>query len=64
MIFIETSALSGANVEEAFLKCARIIMSKIDSGEIDADKVGHGVQYGEMALRPTNVANKKCKVCN
>lgn len=32
-MFLETSALTGENVEEAFLKCARTILNKIDSGE-------------------------------
>lgn len=33
LMFLETSALTGENVEEGFLKCARIILNKIDSGE-------------------------------
>ena len=32
LMFLETSALTGENVEESFLKCARSILSKIDSG--------------------------------
>lgn len=32
-MFLETSALTGENVEEGFLKCARSILNKIDSGE-------------------------------
>lgn len=31
-MFLETSALTGENVEEAFLKCARTILNKIESG--------------------------------
>lgn len=34
LIFMESSALTGENVEEAFLKCSRTILSKIDSGEM------------------------------
>ena len=30
--FLETSALTGENVEEVFLKCTRTILSKIDGG--------------------------------
>ena len=30
--FLETSALTGENVEEVFLKCARSILTKIDAG--------------------------------
>ena len=32
-MFLETSALTGENVEEAFLKCSRTILSKIESGK-------------------------------
>ena len=32
LIFHETSALTGENVEETFLKCARSILTKIESG--------------------------------
>ncbi len=33
LMFMETSALTGENVEETFLKCARTILSKIESGK-------------------------------
>lgn len=32
LIFLETSAMTGENIPECFLQCARIILSKIDSG--------------------------------
>lgn len=32
LMFLETSATTGENVEEAFLKCSRTILSKIDGG--------------------------------
>ena len=32
LMFLETSALTGENVEEGFLKCARSILSKVDAG--------------------------------
>lgn len=31
-MFLETSALTGENVEEAFLKCSRTILTKIEAG--------------------------------
>ena len=31
-MFLETSALTGENVEEAFLKCSRTILGKIETG--------------------------------
>lgn len=33
LMFLETSALTGENVEETFLKCARSILTKIESGK-------------------------------
>ena len=33
LMFLETSALTGENVEETFLKCAKSILSKIESGK-------------------------------
>ena len=32
LMFLETSALTGENVEETFLQCARSILTKIESG--------------------------------
>ena len=32
LMFLETSALTGENVEETYLKCARSILTKIESG--------------------------------
>ena len=32
LIFLETSALTGENVEESFLKCSRTILNKIETG--------------------------------
>uniref|UniRef100_A0A2K5CGX7 Ras-related protein Rab-4 n=2 Tax=Aotus nancymaae TaxID=37293 RepID=A0A2K5CGX7_AOTNA len=44
LMFLETSALTGENVEEAFLKCARTILNKIDSGEAPTGLSGSGGQ--------------------
>lgn len=51
LMFLETSALSGDNVEEAFLKCGRSILTKIESGVLDPEKMGSGIQYGDSSLR-------------
>jgi Ras-related protein Rab-4B len=63
--FLETSALTGENVEEVFLKCARSILTKIDAGELDPDRMGSGIQYGDARLRRLGALekegdNKKC----
>ncbi|XP_076359275.1 ras-related protein Rab-4B-like isoform X2 [Tachypleus tridentatus] len=54
LIFLETSALTGENVEEAFLKCAKSILAKIEIGELDPERVGSGIQYGDVSLRRLN----------
>mmetsp|Transcript_41816 Transcript_41816/g.58374 ORF Transcript_41816/g.58374 Transcript_41816/m.58374 type:complete len:217 (+) Transcript_41816:51-701(+) len=47
MIFFEASALTGNCVHEAFSKCARQILSKIESGVLDPHVMGSGVQHGD-----------------
>lgn len=51
LLFIETSALTGENVEEVFLKCAKTILTKIETGELDPEKMGSGIQYGDATLK-------------
>jgi len=51
LIFLETSAKTGENVEEAFLKCSKTILAKIETGELDPERIGSGIQYGGAALR-------------
>ena len=53
LMFLETSARTGENVEETFLKCARTILSKIESGQLDPEKMGSGIQYGDASMRST-----------
>ncbi|GFS60683.1 ras-related protein Rab-4B, partial [Nephila pilipes] len=51
LMFLETSALTGENVEEAFLKCSKTILAKIEAGELDPERIGSGIQYGDASLR-------------
>jgi len=48
---METSALSGDNVEAPFLLAARSILLSIESGQLDPEKQGSGVSYGDRGLR-------------
>ena len=41
------SALSGDNVDEIFERLARMILTKIELGEIDPDDPMSGIQYGD-----------------
>lgn len=51
LVFLETSAKTGENVEEAFLKCSKTILAKIQTGELDPERIGSGIQYGDTSLR-------------
>ena len=69
-MFLETSAKTGHSVEEAFLKCSKNILAKIETGELDPERIGSGtvkifctvftvlcctgIQYGESLLRRTD----------
>lgn len=46
-VVTEASALSGEGVEEIFGRLARIILTKIELGEIDPDDPMSGIQYGD-----------------
>ncbi|KAH8692440.1 GTPase Rab4, small G protein superfamily, partial [Talaromyces proteolyticus] len=46
-VAVEVSALSGLNVEELFTRLAKIILTKIELGEIDPDDPQSGIQYGD-----------------
>eukprot|EP00128_Syssomonas_multiformis_P002358 Colp12_sorted_trinity150504_noHs@33839 len=56
LMFLETSALTGENVEETFLKCGRTILSKIETGQLDPEKMGSGIQYGDANLHSNSKA--------
>ncbi|KAF0290837.1 Ras-related protein Rab-4B [Amphibalanus amphitrite] len=54
LMFLETSAMTGEHIEEAFLKCSNTILAKIETGELDPERIGSGIQYGDHALRRLN----------
>ena len=54
MHFLEVSSLTGENVESPFLLAARSILLAIESGQLDPEKAGSGVSYGDRALRRVN----------
>jgi len=54
-LFLETSSLTGSNVETPFMLASRSILLSIASGSLDPSTPGSGVSYGESAaLRRTN----------
>ena len=46
-VTMEVSAFSGEGVDEVFERLARIILTKIELGEIDPDDPMSGIQYGD-----------------
>jgi len=44
LLFVEASAKSGVNVEQAFVDASRDILEKIRKGEFDNDRVGRSLQ--------------------
>ncbi|KAJ5951769.1 Small GTPase superfamily Ras type [Penicillium vulpinum] len=49
-VAVEISALTGDGVEEVFNRLARIILTKIELGEIDPDDPQSGIQYGDGGI--------------
>ncbi|KAJ5273929.1 Ras-related protein RABA1b [Penicillium angulare] len=49
-VAVEVSALTGEGVEEVFHRLARIILTKIELGEIDPDDPQSGIQYGDGGM--------------
>ncbi|KAI9705811.1 MAG: hypothetical protein M1836_005217 [Candelina mexicana] len=48
-VAVEVSALSGDNVEEIFSRLARMILTRIELGEVDPDDPASGIQYGDSS---------------
>jgi hypothetical protein len=48
-VCVETSAYTGENVDEVFNRLARMILTKIELGEVDPDDPQSGIQYGDSS---------------
>lgn len=49
-VTLEVSAFSGEGVDEVFGRLARMILTKIELGEIDPDDPMSGIQYGDGGM--------------
>ena len=50
LIFMETSAKTAANVEEAFINTAREIYDKIQEGVFDINNEANGIKIGGCSI--------------
>lgn len=58
LVFMETSAKSAANVEEAFIKTAQQIYENITEGVTDPSREGNGVKLGSLAGKKGGLGGK------
>jgi len=58
--FLETSAVTGENVDEVFLKCASNIINKIDSGQIDSNTLMSTTQTDYVDVTEDNSGSCRC----
>eukprot|EP00953_Heterococcus_sp_UTEX-ZZ885_P022130 12277-Heterococcus_DN1.PRE.3 len=61
LIFLETSAKTAANVEDAFMNTAQKIYNNIQSGVYDPANEAHGIKLGPAAALNYNDANNTAK---
>lgn len=59
LIFMETSAKTAYNVEEAFINTAKKILENIVSGVIDVTNESHGIKIGMAANQNTGSSGDK-----
>jgi small GTP-binding protein len=58
-VAVEVSALSGENVDELFSRLARMILTKIELGEINPDDPQSGIQYGDAGTSGGDMGSLK-----
>jgi len=51
LLFIEASAKTAANVEEAFIQTAKKIYEKIQKGQLDVTNETYGIKLGAPMLK-------------
>lgn len=57
LMFAETSAMTGQNVEEAFLETARKIYQSVQDGRLDLNSAESGVQQKQPQRQRTSLTD-------
>ena len=64
LLFYETSAKNGINIQECFNESATILVDKIENGQLKLDMASNGIQIGNFPESDpnglNNVNKKKC----
>ena len=65
LLFFETSAKDGTNIQEVFVESVTVIVNKIESGQIKLDSATNGIKIGRYPNKRNEEKsnNKKKKGC-
>ena len=65
LLFFETSAKNGSNIQECFNQSASILVDKIEKGQLKLDQASNGIQIGNFpdSEQNENLRKKKKKCC-
>ena len=65
LLFFETSAKNGSNIQECFNQSASILVDKIEKGQLKLDQASNGIQIGNFpdSEQNENLKKKKKKCC-
>ena len=63
LVFYETSALNGKNIEEIFIQSATDLVNKLESGELNNDLTNSGIKVFQYPKKIEDAMLKKKKGC-
>jgi Ras-related protein Rab-4B len=60
LLFMETSALTGECVSEAFVKCTKAVLSKVESGVLDGDTLMPPTDMADISAEAVDSTGCAC----